>query len=415
MWKLILLIFLFASFQEDSNAQIIPLRYEEGKQLLLKENVLLLAEYYNLDLAEAQLQQASLWDNPLFVWNAEMYSFAQNSYFRFANQKLIQLEYSFSVSGRRIQAIRKANVQKEIAQLAISDVIRGLILEYSVAFYNLHALRAQNEILEKVQSNFLKIIEMNEKKLELGIISESDLVRLKAENLALQSEISANKNDIASAQAELHKLLNLDTENEIYPNVEDQFKGVALPLEQVQMEAKIHRPDLKLAAMNLEYFRADLRLQKAEAVPRVNLGYQPLDNGSNHVRPYSGMVFEMEIPIFNRNQGNIQAARIQIDKQQYAINYAEHTVESQVAAAYTQLANSLQILQSYNQSLFDQMNELSENANLNYEKRNISLIEFIDFQRSFIENQKNWIQAKNNYQIQLNHLSFVVGKNMFKP
>ena len=79
-------------------SKTIPFTYDEGKSKMLKENVRLMAEYYNLDIAEAEIQQKRLWDNPLFVWNAEMYSIAENNYFNFANQKLLQLEYSFSFS-----------------------------------------------------------------------------------------------------------------------------------------------------------------------------------------------------------------------------------------------------------------------------------------------------------------------------
>ena len=65
----------------------------------------------------------------------------------------------------------------------------------------------------------------------------------------------------------------------------------------------------------------NLKKQKAESVPNINLGYQPHDQGSNHVRPYVGMVFEMGIPVFNRNQGEIAAAKIQIEQNQLLLKY----------------------------------------------------------------------------------------------
>ncbi len=407
----IIIVLLFSAHVLGQNQQL-KLNFEEGKDKLLQENLVLLAEYYNLDIAEANIQQASLWENPLFVWNAEMYSFAQNRYFNFANQKLIQLEYSFSVSGRRINAIKAANIQKDMAKLALSDVVRALIFEYSQSFYHLQALREKNVILEKVYANYIRIIELNEKKLELGIISESDLTRLKAENLALLSEISTNRNEITSTQATIHKLLNISPTIDIYPQSISQIDTKILSLDQLLQDAKLTRPDFLISQKNIDLYAINLKAEKSEAIPRINLGYQPLDNGSNYLRPYSGMVFEMAIPIFNRNQGNINAAKIKIDQNKYLQEYKLKEVENEVVSSYNQVLNSLDIYTSFNQELFVQMNELSENAGLNYERRNISLIEYIDFQRAFIENQQNWIEVVNNYQQQLNQLNFVVGKNV---
>ena len=139
-------ILMGAHLQAQTDAGI-KLSYADGKDRLLSQNLNLLAEYYNIEIAQAEIEQAKLWNNPLFVWNAEMYSMAQNRYFNFSNQKLIQLEYAFSFSGKRVNAIRQANLGKEIAQLAFSDVMRGMISEYSNLYFSLNALRDSMEIL----------------------------------------------------------------------------------------------------------------------------------------------------------------------------------------------------------------------------------------------------------------------------
>lgn len=411
MKKITIIVFLLTVIQSFAQQSELVLNYEEGKDRLLQENLYLLAEYYNLDLAEAEIQQASLWENPLFVWNAEMYSIAQNRYFAFNNQKLIQLEYSFSVSGRRINAIKSAKLEKEIAKLALSDVIRGLIYEYSQHYYTLLALREENEILENVYNQFQNVILLNEKKLELGTVSGIDLIRLKAENLALLTEINSNKNDLILVQSELHKMLNLNANISIKPQSIQEMKLTTSSVQQLISEAQLNRPDYAIAEKNMALYQINLKAQKSEAVPKINLGYQPLDGGSNYVRPYSGMVFEMAIPIFNRNQGKISAAKIQIDQSKYQLDYKRKELESEVTACHNQVLNSMDLFTSFNQDLFNQMNELSENAKINYEKRNITLLEYIDYQRAYIANQQNWIEVNKTYHLNISQLNFVIGKN----
>ena len=96
-------------------SETISFTYEEGKSKMLKENVRLMAEYYNLDIAEAEIQQKRLWDNPLFVWNAEMYSLAENNYFNFAKASLIRLIASRSVSSEVAYEIRMQSGEPKAA------------------------------------------------------------------------------------------------------------------------------------------------------------------------------------------------------------------------------------------------------------------------------------------------------------
>lgn len=58
------------------------------------------------------------------------------------------------------------------------------------------------------------------------------------------------------------------------------------------------------------------------------------------------------------------------------------------------------------------MDELSLNAKSNYEKRNISLIEYIDHQRAYVENKMNWIEANAQFYQSINNIHFVVGKEI---
>jgi outer membrane protein TolC len=62
--------------------------------------------------------------------------------------------------------------------------------------------------------------------------------------------------------------------------------------------------------------------------------------------------------------------------------------------------------------MLQQIEELSQNARMNFDKRNISLIEFIDHQRAYIDHQMNWIDATSNYYQSINQIHFVVGKEI---
>jgi cobalt-zinc-cadmium efflux system outer membrane protein len=393
-------------------SETISFTYEEGKSKMLKENVRLMAEYYNLDIAEAEIQQKRLWDNPLFVWNAEMYSLAENNYFNFANQKLLQIEYSFSVSGKRINAIKEAKIAKEIALFALSDVMRGLVLEYSNAFYEFIELQEMNDLLIESASQYDRLIEQYTLGSELGVNSESELVRLKAEKQTILTDINENEKELLALELTLRMLMNYRSGVKLVAKKDLTTINPIISVDQLVGTAMNGRPDLKIAQKNISLYQATLKKEKSEIVPDINLGYQPHDQGSNHVRPYVGMVFEMGIPVFNRNQGNIAKAKIQIDQSSLLLQYKTEEVKNEVLMAMETFKRTQELKNSYNLELIDQMEVLAKNAKINYESKNISLYEYIDFQRSYIENKLNYIQANRKFNEAINLMNFVVGMDL---
>lgn len=392
----------------------ISISYAQGKELLLKENLHVLSAHYNIDLAEADLISARLWANPYFVWNADMYSVEQNKYFNFKNQKLIQIEYVFSVSGKRINAIREANLEVEMAKLAFTDVLRGLMFEYSNSYSNYTSLKAKEKTYALVLSKFETLINLYQKQLETGLISASELVRLKAELISLQSEAIQNQNEILAELGNLCTLLNLKPGTKIETSY-IEFRGKdSLKLEDYIMTAKTNRPDLLLAQKDISYSEQILRSEKSAAIPDMKLGYQPHDKGSNYVRPYSGMVWEMGIPIFNRNQGNITKARIEIEQSKLDYQYIDLFIENEVTNAYLIYLNNKNILERYTGQLINQMEDLAKSASENFEKKNISLLQYIDYQRSYIDLQMQYNDILNTYRLSVNQLNFVIGKELIQ-
>jgi len=410
--KILFIALLLSLNSTGQLSETISFTYEEGKSKMLKENVRLMAEYYNLDIAEAEIQQKRLWDNPLFVWNAEMYSLAENNYFNFANQKLLQIEYSFSVSGKRINAIKEAKIAKEIALFALSDVMRGLVLEYSNAFYEFIELQEMNDLLIESASQYDKLIEQYTLGSELGVNSESELVRLKAEKQTILTDINENEKELLALELTLRMLMNYRSGVKLVAKKDLSLINPKISEDQLVGAALNGRPDLKIAQKNISLYQATLKKEKSEIVPDINLGYQPHDQGSNHVRPYVGMVFEMGIPVFNRNQGNIAKAKIQIDQSSLLLQYKTEEVKNEVLMAMETFKRTQELKNSYNLELIDQMEVLAKNAKINYESKNISLYEYIDFQRSYIENKLNYIQANRKFNEAINLMNFVVGMDL---
>ncbi len=403
---------ILGSSQESPGRTEIQLSFDQGKRRLLKESLKVLAEYYQINLAKVELQAAKTWGNPLFVWNADMYSHEWNEYFHMGNQTLVQVEYVVAVSGVRIQTIRQANLEIEIAEHAFRDVVRGLVMEYSESYGNLYILTEKSKIYKVILEKYDRLIASYEKRLDLGVISFNDLVRLRSEYISINSEANANQNEILEEQRNLNSLLNFPSETVVIPGERSNVQITGVEFAAALDSAHTNRPDFQIAQKNISYYEQSLRVERAEAVPTINLGYQPRDRGSNYVRPYAGLVFEMDMPLFDRNQAGIQRAKIEIDQSKTMLEIFENELDNEVFSALLQYLNAKENLGSYTADFISDIDSLSESALDNFQKQNISLLQFLDYQQVYVDTRMQFLDVKARYLSTLNHFNFCIGKDL---
>ena len=83
---LILLMTVFAAQAQTDTIAPLVLTYEQAQQLVVENNLQLVAAKYDIKIAEAQLKQARQWRNPLFAWNADLYSLELNQFLNYPLQ-----------------------------------------------------------------------------------------------------------------------------------------------------------------------------------------------------------------------------------------------------------------------------------------------------------------------------------------
>lgn len=395
---------LFAKAQADT-----VLSFQEAKARLLKSNLSLLASYYDVNIAKAAVIQARLWTNPYFVFNGDLYSNETNEYFHFRNQHLLQIEQTFSYAGKHTNTVKLARLGAEMAERQLEDVLRSLLFETGNLYGDLAALQQKAFLYQQVMRNYDKLMEATRKQLEVGAISVTEAIRLESEYLAVKTEALANMNAQEDAMKNIRVLLHFPEDTTFYveqriPVIEPQ---VTLP--QLVEQALERRPDVQLQKYDVKYQERNLKLQRSTAVPDIKLAYQPRDRGSNYVRPYQGFNVEFSIPLFDRNQGEIKSAEYSIAKSSLQLTQVENSVRNEVAAAYNRYRNSNTGLANYTPQLLERLEALNRSTNENFQKKNISLLQFIDYQRIYILTNTQLIELKQQYINNANELNFVAG------
>lgn len=398
--------------EKSTVKQSMTLSFQEAKTRMLKENLSLLAAYYDISIAEADLIQSKLWTNPYFIWNQDLYSVERNEYLNFNNQKLVQVEQVFSISGKYVNRVRLAKLGIEQNKLALQEAIRGLMMDLGEHFLALNALQQKAALYQSTLARYDELIKSAEDKLRVGAMSSNEVVRLRSELIAVKAEATHNQNDILAEMSALRIILNLTEDVNIETIDKSPTTNIAFEMAKLISDAMENRPDYKLSINQIDYQKQDLKLQKSMAVPDIKLAYQPHDRGSNYVRPYQGLNLEMPLPLFDRNQGNIKMAKAKISQAELNFQLAENTLRNEVQESYAQMINSKKGFEEFSDEFLKRIEELNTNAIYNYGKKNINLLEFIDLQRIYIQNKLQFIDLKNEYQRAINKLNFTVGKQL---
>lgn len=110
------------------------------------------------------------------------------------------------------------------------------------------------------------------------------------------------------------------------------------------------RPDLKLAQVSIKASEADVRLQRSLAFPEVSVK-GTYDKAGNFINDYWAIGLSVSLPIFNRNQGNIRAAKISVAQKAHKEEYARRHAENELFTSYARLEKAIQLYRSSNYGL----------------------------------------------------------------
>jgi len=390
---------------------VLNLSLNDAKSRLLKENLSLLAAKYDVANAEAEAIQARVWNNPNFVWNSDMYSLEKNQYLNYKNQVLIQLELMVPFNGRFHKAAAAADQNVAVQQQLLENTLRELIYEFSLTYHELAVAQQRGILYQEMEALYDQLIEAARMQFKVGAIAGSELQRLRSEQLAIHAEQLDNALNISQVESKLKTLLYLKHDVSIQAELHSIATGTLLPFGQLMAEMPAGRSDYQAALAALGYHKKNISLQKALAMGDVKLGYQPHDRGSNYVRPYQGIVVEIPLPTFNRNQGPIMMAQNELKRAQIEVLQMENEMKNELSSVYQQCLMVDQTLVDYSSERIQELKRMSENATANFSKRNLSLLEYIDLQRIYKQTLGDYLTVKKQQLDAYATLNYVTGKN----
>jgi cobalt-zinc-cadmium efflux system outer membrane protein len=409
-----LLFFLFhLTISKATDTLFVNLR--QADSIFLVRNYRLLAVSMNIDIQKAQVIQAKLYPNPVVTIDVNAWDPQNNKVFHDGKtgQKSFQYDQLILLGGKRQAQMDLARTNTEIAELEFQDLIRQLKYQLHSSLYNLSQqafliskYNYQLDILDSILSAYeVQVIK--------GNIPLKDQVRLKGVYL-----------NLSNSRAEVYKRYYeelgvvqtiLQTSTEVKPLISDEdFKACIKPVSLTELNdaALQNRPDYLISEKNKVLAEQYFRFQKKMSVPDINLFTSYDQRGGAFVNQVNIGV-SLPLRLWNRNQGNIRSAAFLIRQNEYNAEAMKNELLAEIQRNYALFNQSIK---EYNKVsfLYNSDFELTlKGMSDNFKKRNVSLLEFVDFFESYNNALAEIARIKMQLATSAEELNYNTGKQIF--
>jgi cobalt-zinc-cadmium efflux system outer membrane protein len=391
-----------------------PLRVtlDQAIDLALQHNHSLQAARTMILQNKAEEITANLRPNPVFLVDEQYMPFFSPSAFTYdyINQSAVYdlgLSYLIERGKKRQHRLGAAKDQTSVTTAQVADNERTVTFNVASQFIAAVLAQANLDLAEKDLSSFQQTVDISEDKFKAGAMSEGDLLKIKLQLLQFQMDVSAAKLARVQALASLRQLLGYESAPENYEVVGDlEYKPVKLSEDDLKAMALRQRPDLRAAQLGVTAAQSQYTL--AQANGKKDLGVTFTYNHLGGVNTGSAF-FNIQIPIFDRNQGEIARTRYAITQSQELSSEQASLALTDVANVYEALRTNDQVVQLFQSGYLKQAEDSRDISQYAYQRGATSLLDYLDAERSYRATEFAYRQALASYMTSLEQLRQAVG------
>ena len=395
----------------------IGITLEKAEQLFLKNNLQLLSQKYNVDATKALIIQAKLYPNPNFNFAQGAYNPQTGKWFEIgANaEEAYQVSQLIVLSHKIKKQVKIAETNSKLAEDNLYDMLRSLKLALRVTFYNIYYYQQTAKVYTDEINSLTTIVAAYKQIEDKGYIAESDIVRVQAQLYSLQSEYQNLIDNINDNESQLRLLMQTEPTIFYKPEINSEIINadpLRYGLKTLMDSTYNNRTDLMIAKDNLLLSQQTYTYQKALAVPDITTGINADRHGSYYT-DFNSLNIGIDIPIFNRNQGNIKNAKILINYNETQLQLTKKTVEEEVIRGLQKALDADKLYRGIDTTFTNKFDHLAKEMMKNYMKRNVSLINFLTFYDSYKQNIVQFNTILLNKIDALENINYLTGTNFF--
>lgn len=390
----------------------VKITLDDAIQMALTHNHTLLAERTTVQQSEAQETTANLRPNPMLLGDAQFLPvFNANefdsNYVDNVAQFDLGVSYLFERGKKRQHRLAAAKDATAVTRSTVADNERTLTFQVATLFTNAQLAESTLDLAQQDLKSFQNSVDISKERYRAGDISEDDYLKIKLQLLQFQSDASQAQLARLQALSDLRQLLGRESVPLDYDVAGPfDYQPLNAKVEDLEVKALATRPDLRAAQQGVTAANSQFELAKANGKRDVTgqINY-------THVAALSSISLfgQIQIPIFDRNQGEIARTKFVITQAQEQEKAASDQVITDVEDAYDGLQSNDQIIQLYRSGYLDEAKQDRDISEYAYKRGAASLLDFLDAERSYRATELAYRQSLAAYLLALEQLREAVG------
>jgi outer membrane protein, heavy metal efflux system len=355
---------------------------------------------------------ANLRPNPTLGVDTQFVPFFSPQYFSSDNLNQTQqfdigVGYLFERGHKRQRRLQAARDQTAVTRAQVADAERTLAFNVGQQFVSVLLAESTLQFAMEDLKGFQQTVDISEAQLKAGYIGEGDYLKIKLQLLQFQTDVSSARLARVQALVGLRELLGYDAVPVDFDVIGDlAYQPVKANLETLQTQALRERPDFRATQLGITAAKSQILLAKANA--KVDI-YGTYDFTHVSGENTASLFANFELPIFNRNQGEILRTNHALTQAQEQEQSASDTVLSDVANAYEAVRSNDEIVQLYTSGYLKQAQDSRDISEYAYKRGAASLLDYLDAERSYRSTQLAYRQALASYMTALEQLKEALG------
>jgi cobalt-zinc-cadmium efflux system outer membrane protein len=410
--------------EDDGPADGVTL--ELAIDITLERSLDLRAKFLEIPMARADILQANLRSNPVFYQDGQLlqYRGASTQFSRAApggpSQVDTNVTYPLDVSHKRQARTVAAARAERVLEAQFQDAIRNRIDDIYGAYVTALGARQTVRYARTSAEYYEKLLAVTRQLHDKGQIPLADLNLV--ENKLRIARLGARDAEASfrRTKLDLGSLMNLKideiTSLELKGSIEDLAPSPP-PVDELKKIALDERPDVAAMRLGVSYAEATFKLAKANAYSDVYLLWQPYTYQDNTPYGLKGQIswalgVTVPLPIYNRNQGGIARAKINVTQSEVQLSDAQRQLVIDVEKAVQEYDVSRRLVAELRESVIPDAKQIRDAAERLWKGGETSILNFLQAQLDYNDVVKQYLDTAIRHRQSMLSLNTTVGRRI---
>lgn len=382
-------------------------------QEAIDHNPTLVALRHEVEASRADEVTASLRPNPALTVNADILPSAgipvsQKNYG-------VSIAMPIELGGKRDARIALASSSTELAALQYEDAVRQIVLNVRSTYIDYVSALAKVDAAKENLQLLDSLVSLSSIRVAGKDIAPVELMRTQVErekfSLEVNRAIEDSRATRVSLLSQLGRASTIATSGEASTSAILQAQVGTLPsLDSLTAVIEVSRPDLLAARAQIKTAEQSLALQHSMANIDMSVS---LDYSRSQGVSYYGSTLSIPLPIYNRNQGEIEKAEARLAEARDQYNALLLQARTDLTNVWNDARAKGETLQRLQNDLLQRSLEVRNAIEYSYRRGGTSLIDLLDATRTYNEMKQARIDAAALYVKSLVTLNATLGKDLF--